>query len=162
MSAPGQEFREAEYLGLGYLAVSSSELLDRLIAGQQIDDDERHTLIRAQGFLRDVSSGAKLVTSGVQGNASAIDTVQKLAYSVEPLKMMQDEFRTADVGDVLEKVAKSIQEELTEPGAADRSDLELAKNFFHGLHLFLVSLVESGKRRTGVDLGMGSALLAHA
>ena len=162
MSAPGHEFREAEYLGLGYLAITSSELLARLMAGDQLSDDDKFTLRRAQDFLCDVSNGARLVTSGIQRNASASDAIQKLSYAVEPLKLLQEEFRSADVGETLEKVAGSIGNALQASDGADRTDLELAKNFFRELHVFLANLVEVGKRRTGVDFGFGSALLSHA
>ncbi|MBI3095549.1 MAG: hypothetical protein HYY97_11830 [Rhodocyclales bacterium] len=163
MSTPGYEFREAEYLGLGYLAVSSSELLDRLLSHQPIDDDDRYTLRRAKCFLMDVSSGARLVKSGVSSNASAVDSVRKLVYSVEPLKLMQDAIRSAEVGEVFEKIAGSIETAITvSEYDADRDDLIIAKDFFHQLHVFLVSSIESGRRRTSVDFGVNTNLMMYA
>lgn len=113
MSTPDNEFREAEYLGLGFLAVTSSELLGRLLEGQDIDDDDSYTLRRAAKFLNDVSSGATLVTSGgITSNVSSFETVRKLAYSVEPLKLMQDEIHSADIGQVFDNMAVSINSAL--------------------------------------------------
>ena len=165
MSTPGNEFREAEYLGLGFLAVSSSELLERLLAHQPIDDDDRYTLQRARGFLLDVASGARLVTEGVSSNASATETVRKLAYSVEPLKLMQDEIRSAEVGSVFENMARSIEVSLDidpAPKEEDLKNLGIAKDFFAQLHAFLVNLIEAGKRRTGSDLGLRVSLMDYA
>lgn len=162
MSAPGQEFRESEYLGLGLLAVTSSTLIDRILAGDGLDDDDKHTLLRATHFLHDVSSGAKLVTTGVSSNASAADSVRKLAYSVEPLAFMQAHLKEAEVGDVFDRVAKTIEHSLvTAPNADERGDLEIAKDFFYQLQAFLLSLVEAGKRRTG-DIGSAFSAVRYA
>lgn len=153
MSAPRQEFRESEYLGLGLLAVTSTGLLDRILAGEQLDGDDKHTLRQATSFLHDVSSGAKLVTAGVTSNVSAAESVRKLAYAVEPLGLMQRRIKEAEVGDVLNRVANTIEHSLqTPPTVNERNDLEMAKDFFQQLQAFLLNLVESGKRRTG-DLG---------
>jgi len=163
MSTPGSEFREAEYLGLGFLALTSSELLDQLLVGQHIDDDEKYMLQRAAKFLKDVSSGARLVTSGgVTSNVSAVETVRKLAYSVEPLKLMQDEIQSAEVGDAFDKMADSIEEALSGViEGAVRNDLIVAKDFFHQLHVFLVSMIDADQRRTGIDTDFGVPMLAH-
>lgn len=162
MSAPGQEFRESEYLGLGLLAVSSSGLIDRLLTGGALDDDDRHTLLRAKSFLHDVSSGAKLVTMGVASNVSSADSVRKLAYSVEPLALMQDRIKAADVGVVFDRMANSIDHSLlAAPSQDEREDLALAQTFFQQLQSFLLNLVESGKRRTG-DIGSALRAVQHA
>jgi hypothetical protein len=163
MSTPGNEFRQAEYLGLGFLAVTSCELLDRLLAGQTIDQDDEYTLRRAESFLKDVSSGARLVTSGVGSNASAVETVRKLAYSVEPLKLMQDRIQAADVGNELDKMAAAIEAALsTSKVSIKKEELTNAKDFFRGLHTFLSGLIESGQRRTGIDKSFGATLMGHA
>ena len=164
MSTPGNEFREAEYLGLGFLAVTSSELLDRLLTGQPIDDDDKHTLQRAEKFLKDVSSGAKLVTGGVSSNVSAVETVRKLAYSVEPLKLMQDEIQSTEVGEAFERMADAIEVALS-GGTIDeaaRNNLIVARGFFRQLHVFLIGLIETDQRRTGIDTDFVSPMLAHA
>ncbi len=154
MSAPRQKFRESEYLGLGMLAVTSSTLISKLLEGGALNDDDKHTLRRASGFLHDVSSGAKLVTAGVSSNVSAADSVRKLAYSVEPLTLMQKQIKEAEVGEVFDRVATTIEVSLAAaPTQAQRTDLEIAKDFFQQLQTFLLNLVESGKRRTG-SLGM--------
>lgn len=162
MSAPRQEFRESEYLGLGLLAVTSTGLIDRILSGEVLDDDDKHTLLRAKSFLHDVSSGAKLVTSGVSSNVSAAETVRKLAYSVEPLTLMQENLKAADVGVVFDRMADSIEHSLTvAPTPAERDDLAIAKDFFQQLQAFLLNLVESGKRRTG-DLGSSLRAVRYA
>ena len=149
MSTPGQEFREVEYLGMGLLAVTSAGLIDRLLAGQQIDEDDKHTLMRAQKFLNDVASGAKLVNSGVSSNISAVESVRKLSYSVEPLQLIQDNMKAADVESVLERVAATLGQSLQSGVvAAQRADLTMAKSFFNALQRFLLNLVETDKRRT--------------
>ncbi|MCU7904762.1 MAG: hypothetical protein KZQ76_02710 [Candidatus Thiodiazotropha sp. (ex Epidulcina cf. delphinae)] len=163
MSTPGNEFRQAEYLGLGFLAVTSSEILNRLLTGQLIDEDEKYTLRRAASFLKDVSSGAQLVNSGVSSNVSAVDTVRKLAYSVEPLKLMQDEIQSAEVEAVFKKMADAIEVALNSSAEVKASnDLIIAKDFFHQLHLFLVSLIEADQKRTGSDSSLDESLLAYA
>lgn len=153
MSAPRQEFRESEYLGLGLLAVTSGELIGRILDGNSLDEDDKHTLLRAKSFLHDVSSGAKLVTAGVTSNVSAAESVRKLAYSVEPLALLQDQIKAADVDVVFDRMACSIEHSLIEvPSKEEREDLVIAKAFFQQLQGFLLNLVESGKRRTG-ELG---------
>jgi len=153
MSAPGQEFRESEYLGLGMLAVTSSGLIDRILAGRPIDDDDKYTLMKAKDFLHDLSGGAKLVTSGVASNVSAADSVRKLAYAVEPLSHLQKELNSADLGAALDRFADSLEHSLTAlPGPNERADLAMAKEFFQMLQSILLNLVEVGNRRTG-DLG---------
>ncbi len=162
MSTPGNEFRDAEYLGLSFLAVSSSELLERLLASQQIDEDDKYTLRRAEIFLKDVSSGARLVTSGVSSNACAVETVRKLAFSVEPLKFMQDKIKADDVGEEFEKMASAIETALSPSNSQIKvEELNNAKEFFRQLSAFLVGLVESGQRRIGGDISFGSSLLSH-
>ncbi|MDS4025727.1 MAG: hypothetical protein RKO25_01850 [Candidatus Contendobacter sp.] len=160
MSAPGNEFREAEYLGLGFLAVTSSELLDQLLAGKSIDEDDKHTLRRAIDFLKKASSGARLVNSGVSSNANALETVSKFAYSVEPLRFVQDKTGSADIEAVFKKMATSIEVAMHNPASAsiDRTSLTTAKNFFSKLHVLFTDLVEASKRRTGIDTIFGSAL----
>lgn len=162
MSAPGQEFQESEYLGLGLLAVTSAALIDRLLSGQPIDDDDKYTLLRAKRFLADVSSGAKLVHSGVSSNATAVENVRKLAYSVEPLQLMQERIKGEEVESVFERVATSLGESVQNGVQADlRADLLMAKDFFSQLQRFLLVLVESGKTRTG-DAGLRSAMPRYA
>ncbi len=162
MSAPGQEFQESEYLGLGLLAVTSATLIERLLSGQQIDDDDKYTLLRAKRFLADVSSGAKLVHSGVSSNATAVENVRKLAYSVEPLQLMQERIKADEVESVFERVATSLEESVEKgPQANLRDDLVMAKDFFSQLQRFLLVLVESGKTRTG-DAGLRSAMPRYA
>ncbi len=164
MSAPNNEFREAEYLGLGFLAVTSSELLDKLLEEKSLDEDEKYMLQRAGKFLRDVSSGAQLVTSGgVSSNVSAAETVRKLAYSVEPLKLMQDKIQSAKVGEAFENMANAIDAGLANSlGESERNDLKVATTFFHQLHVFLIGQVESRQQRTGIDPQFSMPLLAHA
>lgn len=162
MSAPGQEFRESEYLGLGLLAVTSAGLIDRLLDGKPIDDDDKDTLSQAQQFLTKVASGAKLVNSGVGSHVSAIDSVRMLSYSVEPLQLMQNNMKAAEVESVFERVAATL-EQTVHSGASQqqREDLTLAKAFFGELQRFLLNLVESDKRRTG-DAGLRSVIPAYA
>lgn len=161
MSAPGLEFREAEYLGLGFLAITSSELIKGLIAGHTINEDDRHTLLRAKRFLEDVSSGARLVTSGATSNVSAVDSVRKFAYAVEPLKFMQDHIRASDVGEAFPRIASAIQETVDSGHPVDPESLAQAMDFFRQLHAFLTSLAAAGKRRTG-GLKIGSSPSAYA
>lgn len=162
MSTPGNEFRDAEYLGLSFLAVSSSELLERLLASLPIEEDDEYTLRRAENFLKDVSSGARLVTSGVSSNACAVETVRKLAFSVEPLKFMQDRIKADDVGEEFEKMARAIETALSPNNSQIKvEELNNAKEFFRQLSAFLVGLVESGQRRIGGDISFGSSLLSH-
>jgi len=160
MSAPGNEFCEAEYLGLSFLAVTSSELLDQLLAGNSIDEDDKYTLRRAIDFLKDASSGVRLVNSGISSNANALETVSKLSYSVEPLRFVQDNTGSADVEAVFTMMATSIEVAIDNPVNADidRNSLTTAKNFFSKLHVLFTDLVEASKRRTGVDIIFGSAL----
>ncbi|MFV1976002.1 MAG: hypothetical protein ACC651_09655 [Candidatus Scalindua sp.] len=163
MSTPGNEFREAEYLGLGFLAVTSSEILNQLLDGQPVDEDDKHTLRRAEKFLRDVSSGAQIVTSGgVNSNVSSVDTVRKLAFSVEPLKLMQEQIRTAAVGEVFNSMASSIEDSLTgDISEAMSSNLILARDFFIQLNVFLMGLIDSDQRRTGIDGSLDAPSLAY-
>lgn len=161
MSTPGSEFREAEYLGLGFLAVASSELLARLLAGQPIDDDDKYTLRRAKKFLEDASSGAQLVNEGVHSNVSAVETVRKLSYSVEPLTLVHEQIRAAEAGVVLQRLADSIKQAV-DTEVIDRANLEVAKNFFRQLHIFFLKLTEAGRRRTGVEENFGIQIMAHA
>jgi hypothetical protein len=162
MSAPGQEFRESEYLGLGMLAVTSSGLIDRILSGAPIDDDDRYTLSKAKDFLHDLSSGAKLVTSGVASNVSAADSVRKLAYAVEPLSQIQKQLKSADLGAELDRVADSLEHSLAAvPGPAERADLAVAKDFFQMLQSILLGLVEVGNRRTG-ELASGLRTMQYA
>lgn len=161
MSAPSLHFREAEYLGLSFLAVSTSELLEQVLGGRQLDEDEKHTLLRARRFLEEASNGALLVTSGVHSNVSAADTVRKLSYSVEPLKVLQHALKAADADVALKQLAKSI-EDVVQAHRLDRDSLSIARDFFQQLHLFFVTLIEKGKRRTGLDQDLGSSLMAHA
>lgn len=164
MSASGNEFREAEYLGLGFLAVTSSELLDQFLHGQSIEDeDDRYTLRRAETFLREVSNGARLVTSGVSSDASAIETVRKLTYSVEPLKLIQDGIRSADVGQTFEDMAHAIDSAVTgDMDQAERGSLVAAMNFFRQLHVFLIAQIEANQRRTSGDWSFGPTPPVHA
>ncbi|WP_125181306.1 hypothetical protein [Thiohalobacter thiocyanaticus] len=162
MSTPGNEFREAEYLGIGFLAISSSELIEKLLEGHQIDDDDKYVLRRAETFLNDVSSGARLVTSGgLNANVSAADSVRKLAYSVEPLKLMQDGIQSAEVGDVFQNMALSIEAALTNHiDEITENNLCAAKEFFHQLHVFIMSLIETHQNRTGIDADLGMPMFA--
>jgi hypothetical protein len=162
MSTPGHEFREAEYLGLGYLAVSTSELLDRVLSGQRLDADDMDTLERARQFLSDVSSGARLVTAGTPSNVSPVESVRKFSYSVEPLGQMQENLRAADFGDAIDRMASSVGAVL-EPGAHfNVADVTMTKDFFHQLHIFLVNMIEARKRKTGAEFSIGQASLENA
>lgn len=162
MSAPGHEFQESEYLGLGLLAVTSAALIDRLLLGQPIDDDDKYTLLRAKRFLADVSSGAKLVHSGVSSHATAVENVRKLRYSVEPLQLMQEQIKSDEVESVFERVATSLEESVQKGAEAYlRDDLVMAKDFFSQLQRFLMALVESRKTRTG-DAGLRYAMPRYA
>lgn len=160
MSAPGNEFREAEYLGLSFLAVTSSELLDQLLAGKSLDEDDKYTLHRAIDFLKDASSGARLVNSGVSSNANALETVSKLSYSVEPLRFVQDSTGSSDIEAIIEEMVNSIEEAIANPVNANIDEISLtnAKNFFSNLHVFFTDLVEASKRHTGINITFGSTL----
>lgn len=161
MSAPGLEFREAEYLGLGFLAISASELLDRVLNGGQLDDDDKYTLNRAKRFLEDASSGAEIVKSGVGNTVNAVDSVRCLSYSVEPLKLMQQQIKTSEVDKAFKMLADSIGAAV-DAAKVDRNGLTVAKDFFKQLHVFFVDLAESNKRKTGLGDGFGASLMLHA
>ena len=154
MSAPGLEFREAEYLGLSFMAITSSELIDGLLKGAQLTDDDKHRLRRAKKFLEDVSGGARLVTKGESSNVSATETVRKLTYTVEPLRLIQTKIRTTDAEEAFQRMADAIGKALDSEDF-DRSTLTVAEDFFHQLHISLVNMTEASKRRTGVSSGMG-------
>ena len=161
MSTPGQEFRDAEYLGWGYLAITSAELLERVLAGQPLDQDDAHNLERARQFLIDASSGAKLVQSGVPSNVSPVETVRKFSYVMEPLRLSRHGLPPPEVGPVLDKMASSIDAVL-QPGAqADHAQLAFAKTFFQHMHHMLLDIIESGKRRTGTDFSFGASMMAY-
>lgn len=160
MSTPGQEFRDAEYLGWGYLAITSAELLERVLANQPLDGDDAHTLQRARQFLVDAASGAKLVQSGVPSNVSPVETVRKFSYAMEPLRLSRHGQPPPEVGPVLDMMASSIDAAL-QPGAqADRAQLAFAKAFFQHMHHMLLDIIESGKRRTGTDFSFSASLMA--
>lgn len=153
MSAPGNEFREAEYLGLGFLAITSSELLDQLLGGGSLDEDDKYTLRRAIDFLKKASSGARLVNSGVSSNANALETVSKLSYSVEPLRFVQDKTGSADIEAVFNKMVTSIEVAMDNPtnSGIEITSLTNAKDFFSNLYVIFTNLAEASKRRTGID-----------
>jgi hypothetical protein len=160
MSAPGLEFREAEYLGLGFLAISASELLERLLSGDKLDEDDKYTLKRAKRFLEDASSGAELVRSGVGSTVNAVDSVRCLSYSVEPLKLMQQQIKASEVEKEFRTLAHAIAEAVDQ-SKIERGELALAKDFFRQLHFFFVDLAERDKRRTGFGNDFGVSLM-HA
>lgn len=164
MSAPNQQFREAEYLGWGYVAVTSSEILQRLLAGQAPDQDDKHYLERAKQFLSDAASGAKLVSMGVPSHVSPVETVRKFSYSVAPLRQVQGNGAGAppDVAAALEAMIKSIDDALRNGRPEDPGLLTVTKDFFMQLHRVLLDIVESGKRRTGTDFTFGRSLFAQA
>lgn len=162
MSTPGQEFRDAEYLGWGYLAITSAELLERVIAGQTLDQDDAHNLERARQFLIDAASGAKLVQSGVPSHVSPVETVRKFSYAVEPLRHVRHDLLPPEVGPVFDRMASSIDAALHQGAQADPGQLALTKAFFQNLHHGLLDIIESGKRRTGTDLSFGASMMVHA
>lgn len=159
MSTPDGNFRETEYLGLGFLAVKSSLLLSKLLEGQNINDDDKYTLKRAQDFLTDVSSGARLVTSGSSTNANAIDSVRKLSYSVEPIKLMHEQIHAAEVEDVFKGMASAIELAINSPNPANLQENELtrATEFFKVLHTSLFNLVENNQKRLGSNFELDFA-----
>lgn len=161
MSTPGQEFRDAEYLGWGYLAITSAELLERVLAGQSLDADDAHSLKRAQQFLTDAASGAKLVQSGVPSNVSPVETVRKFSYVMEPLRLSRSDL-PPEVGSALDDMASSINAALQTGAQVDRTQLVFAKTFFQNMHHVLLDIVESGKRRTGTDFSFGASMMATA
>lgn len=162
MSAPGREFRDAEYLGWGYLAITSVELLERVLAGQPLDQDDAHNLRRARQFLVDAASGAKLVQSGVPSNVSPVETVRKFSYAVEPLRHVRHNLPPPEVGRVFDKMASSIDAALHQGAQADRAELAFTKSFFQQLHHMLLDVIESGKRRTGTDFSFGGSMMVRA
>ncbi|ADI28410.1 hypothetical protein [Methylotenera versatilis] len=151
MSTPDGNFRETEYLGLGFLAVKSSVLLSRILQGQDINDDDKYILKRAQDFLTEVSSGARLVNSGNSTNANAIESVRKLSYSVEPIKLMHEQIRATEVEGVFNDMASAIESAIASPNPADLKENELnrATEFFKVLHLSLLNIVENKQKRFG-------------
>ena len=162
MSTPGQEIRDAEYLGLGYLAITSAELLERVLSGQPMDLDDAHNLTRARQFLVDAASGAKLVASGVPSNVSPVETVRKFSYAVEPFRQVQHGVPPPDVGPFLEKMASAIDAALHNDPQVDRPQLEVAQSFFKFLHRMFLDVIESRRRRTGGDFSFGASMMAHA
>lgn len=162
MSTPGQEFRDADYLGWGYLAITSVELLERVLAGQSLDADDAHILKRARQFLIDAASGAKLVQSGVPSNVSPVETVRKFSYVMEPLRLSRSDLPPPEVGSVLDGMASSIDAALQRGAQADRAQLLFAKTFFEHMHHMLLDIIESGKRRTGTDFSFGTSMMARA
>lgn len=157
MSAPGLEFREAEYLGISHMAITSDELIVRLLSGRQLSNDDKQRLRKAKKFLEDVSSGARLVTSGVSSNVSAVETVRKLTYTMEPLKLVGDGINTAAAEAIFQQMAVAIGSAVDD-GSIDREKLQLASSFLRQLHLSLVNLTEASNRRTGVSLDVGNPL----
>lgn len=162
MSTPGLEFHDAEYLGWGYLAITSVELLDRVLGGQHLDADDAHNLKRAQKFLVDAASGAKLVTAGVPSHASPVETVRTFSYAVKPLRQVRNDVPPPEVGAALDRMASSIDTALRQGAPVDSAQLTFARDFFKQLHHLLLDIVESGKRRTGADFSLGGSLMAHA
>ena len=159
MSTPDGNFRETEYLGLGFLAVKSSLLLSTLLEGHPINDDDKYTLKRAQDFLTDVSSGARLVTSGSSTNANAIESVRKLSYSVEPIRLMHEQICAAEVEDVFKGMASAIESAITSTNPVDlkKNELNRATEFFKVLHISLFNLVENNQKRLGSNFELDFA-----
>lgn len=162
MSTPGQEFRDAEYLGWDYLAITSVELLERVLAGQALDQDDAHNLDRARQFLIDAASGAKLVQSGVPSNVSPVESVRKFSYVMEPLRLARHDLPPPEVGAALDRMASSIDAAIHPGNPPDRAQLAFAKTFFQYLHHMLLDIIESGKRRTGTNFTFGASLMSHA
>lgn len=159
MSTPDSNFRETEYLGLGFLAVKSSVLLSRILEGQGINDDDKYTLKRAQDFLTEVSSGARLVNSGNSTNANAIESVRKLSYSVEPIRLMHEQIRAAEVEGIFNDMASAIESAIKSPNPEDlkKNELNRATEFFKALHTSLLNLVENNQKRFGSNFELDIA-----
>ncbi len=162
MSTLGQEFRDADYLGWGYLAITSVELLERLLKGEMLDEDDAYSLKQAKQFLIDAASGAKLVQSGVPSNVSPVETVRKFSYVMEPLRLSRSSLPTLEVVSTLDGMASSLDAALKTGAQADPKQLAFAKTFFQHMYHTLIDIIESGKRRTGTDFSFGTSMMARA
>jgi len=74
---------------------------------------------------------------------------------------MQENIQAADFGDVLDRMARSIDAAIRSGGAPVAADLVSAKEFFRQLQAFLVNLIEARKRRTGADIPLATTLLEN-
>src|SRR5690242_9121774 len=111
MSAPNSLATEATYLSYGFLAAKASTFLARVLSRKQINDEAKESLLRAQKFLVEVASGAKLVKTGEQSEESgitALDSITVLGYAMDPIEQLQVVMKDEDIEKAFTRMANAI------------------------------------------------------
>lgn len=168
MSATHYEANEAAYLKYGFLAAKSSKFIERLLNGERLDADADETLQRARRFLSEVSSGAKLVNTGVHPGASSLtplDTMTVLGYAIDPIEQLHLVMNEEDIAEAFSHMAGAIATAMVSSDGLDEADkryLGLAKQFFDYLYHSLISSIDRDRKLTARRFELPSSLLAHA
>ena len=152
MGAPNQLLRDAETIGIGFLASRTSSVLRQLLDGKKIGNDEVHVLEDASRFLQDISDGARFTASGnFREGASPSRSIAALDVAfgaIDVLKqLVSDEHGVARF---FEDLASAVTKAGSSGNSQEIADsLRTADQFFEALGTWLSNELRSRKPLIG-------------
>lgn len=153
MSAPRFESMASEYINYGFLSAKAVNAIESILAGQCLSQDEARVLKRAEGFLRDVSSGAVLVKTGSFNGNNPNEAMAALDIAMNPIEFLQDAIKEKEIASFFTEMAQAIEESQTQlgevPSSAKKDKLDNAKFFFDCLYSSLQDSLSAGRPSIG-------------
>lgn len=162
MSSPTQYSKESDHLKYGFLAVKSSEAINRVLREQPLSDGDLEILSKASTFLQNIAEGAQLVSTGKlsQGQNSR-ESIEALDYAIDPLESLKDVPLHGDIADYFRQLAESVPDGKTKISISTekRKHLEVAMDFFNALYDSLVVALGEHKRQSEIQFNRKSRAL---
>ena len=152
MSAPTFESRESEYINYGFLSIKAGNAIKAILGGQSLSIEDKQALERAEKFLKDISSGVNLVTTGVYKHGSnPNETMAALDYAIDPIVLLQDIIKNQDISGFFDEMADAIHVSAFKSGEPNDNEdmLGNAQQFFDFLYTSLLASLNSGRPSIG-------------
>lgn len=155
MSAPAFESKVADYIGQGFLAIKAKNALKAILGGKTLTVQEREVLLKAEKFLKEIASGASLVSTGEARGIKPMDSMIALDYAMDPIEHLRDLLGNREVSDFFNDLANSVGQSAQGDAKAQSAGepmLNFAVSFFDALYLSLSNVLDRNYYPLGGNL----------
>lgn len=151
MSAPAFEVRAADYIGQSFLAIKAKNAICSYLKGNVLSQPEKEVLLKAHKFLKEIASGASLVSTGESKGFKAMESMAALNYAMDPIKNLRELLGDKEISDFFNEMADSV--ELSAKGSSSTQpameQMSHAVSFFDALYQSLSNTLDHNHHPLG-------------
>jgi hypothetical protein len=147
MSAPSIAERDSEYLKYGFLSIKAGNAIRSKLDGDPLSEDELEILHHADQLLRQISTGAELVTSGsIQNNdIDPVASMKALDVAKDPIKHIQGQVKLHQLAQLFASMAdtlKACSGSDRAPSKEQKQVLAQVASFFDALYQYVATTLD--------------------